>query len=136
MSHRTIIFLTLFLALIVASLHLGALEYYWYWTYWWFDILLHFLSGVLIGFLFLSLFESHIHKEIFEKHMFLLIILFVFMVGFGWEVFEVIIQPDIVVESDYVLDTFSDILVDFSGGLFAYISLSRLLVCNKKDTNV
>lgn len=117
---------TLLSALVVTGLHLGALRYYWYWSFWWFDILVHFAGGFLLTFLFLFLYQS-ISKNIPGiYHSFVFVILFVLTVGLSWELFEVIIESASIAEPDYLLDTIADIFVDIAGALFAYILFLRV----------
>ena len=129
MLHRVITGITFFLSVLIAGLHLGALKYYWYWTYWWFDIPLHFLGGIVIGLLFLTLHRSSVLMYKKDKiNFFIMIMLFVLMIGFAWEVFEVFIDLARVTEPDFISDTTFDIFLDFAGGLTAYmifITLSK-----------
>lgn len=107
------------LGIVVLLAHFFALKSYLYWTVEWFDILMHFLGGLLIGLIIIS-FLNRIHREeslINKKLLIISIILGVLAVGLGWELWEIFVGfTDIV--SDRV-DTFVDLVMDLFGGVVA-----------------
>ena len=117
---------------IVAILHFVALNFYLYWSYWWFDILVHFLGGFWIGLsaLWLIFFSGFTDKESagFTAY-FLIAIVASIIVGLGWEVFETVakIAADPTV---YWKDTLTDLALDIIGGmlaaLYVYLGQKRL----------
>ena len=115
------------LAASVLSLHLVAYTYHFYWTLWWFDILMHGLGGVAIGTLVLWVwifwFRIFISRRVSRV---VVIILGTLCIGIMWEMFEYIIGSPLHQPFDsYVLDTVLDIAMDLAGGLLAYIGFSR-----------
>lgn len=105
-----------FLALIIAILHIVALEMNLYWLFSWFDILMHFLGGAWVA-LFLSwtiFFSSFIKVKV--KNPFVIIVSATIVMGVLWEVFEVIIDP-LFFHDKYVFDTMIDLLMDTFGAI-------------------
>ncbi|PIP87149.1 hypothetical protein COW81_01880 [Candidatus Campbellbacteria bacterium CG22_combo_CG10-13_8_21_14_all_36_13] len=105
-------------------LHQFALIYYWYWLYWWFDILTHFIGGFVLASLFAYVYIFGVHKNIDRVNVFILIFLLTLFLGLVWELFEVVIKSTGVFEPDYTIDTFSDLVVDLAGGMFFYLIYS------------
>lgn len=86
-----------------------ALEHYWYWTYWWLDILMHGVGGVVIGLL----------VTLFMTRRLWLIVALTLLVGMVWEVFEVSIGISIS-EPNFLFDSTVDLVMDLLGGAAAY----------------
>lgn len=109
-------------SVVIAFLHVGALEYFWYWQFWWFDIPLHFLGGVLIALMASFFYVRYVSTEgyITSRMLFINLISAVLIVGFLWEVFELVVGGREFADSDYTLDTISDMFTDLAGGLFVY----------------
>lgn len=101
-------------ALIFASLlaygQVRALDEFLYWRYPWFDLPMHFLGGLALA----SLAIGFLH-ELKPKTY----IVFMIIVAFGWELFELVIGTDR--EANYAFDTALDILMDTLGMVLAYI---------------
>lgn len=114
-------------SIMLAILHIGAFVFYWYWTFWWFDILTHFVGGIIGSLLFLYLYLKRHRDFIGEKKLLLLSAIAVIGIGIIWEYFEIIIRSALTTEPDYYLDTFLDIMTDFAGGLFAYLLCLRFV---------
>ena len=108
-----------------------AKEFYWYSSIWWFDMLMHFLGGLWLGLVFIWLFFG---KEINSK-LFLKIILGVFLIGFFWEIFEIIVNNFTIKDSFNILDTISDLCFDVAGGIFAlwYFYFSKRIMFKEKN---
>lgn len=103
-----------FLSCIIFSLHLFALAYFFYWTLWWFDILVHTLGGVLISWIAIALFEKY---KISKIEMILLYGGFVpLLISIGWEIFE-FVSGITFLSSQYSLDTTLDITMGVLGGI-------------------
>lgn len=113
------------LVISILILHLLAYQFYWYASMWWFDMLMHTLGGVflgLIGGVLLSRYISSAHTAT----IFGTILLFVFIVGFGWEVFEYVVQALIKTTSiANIPDSISDLLCDLSGGVISIYFVLR-----------
>ena len=111
------------LSALIAALHLLAIELYWYWTYLWFDILVHFLGGFLValGALWLVFYSGYLsHGFLFSKIRACTIALGAgIVIGILWELFEVVTGPP--AASNYALDTSLDMLFDVLGAYGAYL---------------
>jgi hypothetical protein len=80
-------------------------------------MLMHFLGGVWLS--LLSIYFFSINRGSFKSV--LKILLIVLLIGIGWEVFEILIDKLITLDSFNFLDTLSDICFDFSGGAFGIL---------------
>lgn len=89
-----------------------ALAEFLYWRWWWFDILMHFLGGVLVG--ALALFVSDLFKTPFT----LTFVIFLVGIGVGWEVFERMFGLYNAI--GYWEDTILDLIMDTIGALIVY----------------
>lgn len=96
-----------------------------YWVYWWYDIMMHFLGGFLIG--GLSAWGARRFDETMTfSRVVVVVLVAVALVGVGWEVFEYLTgqyagQPGI------VADTILDLVMDVLGALFAVVLFRRIL---------
>jgi len=115
----------LFFILIIATLHALATYFSWYWSIWWFDILMHFLGGAWIGlvsiwFFFFSNRVEHTLKN--KKNIILTAVISVSLIGLLWEVFEFSLSKLIVFnELNSIIDTATDLFVDILGAFSASI---------------
>lgn len=102
---------------VIAILHVTALSKFYYWDYWWFDILMHLLGGLWVG-LFIFWFDEWI-KLPFKINLinFLALIL---AVGIAWELWELMFGITLVRGDKYVFDTILDIIMDITGGVVTY----------------
>ncbi len=101
----------------LAVIHIIALQLFLYWKFQWFDIPMHFLGGIVVA---LGLFTLHDLKLVIKKrHLQIFpIVLLVFAVAMLWEVYELLIG--IPIESNYVVDTLTDLSMGLLGGLVGY----------------
>jgi len=122
---------------VYASLFLGNLKGY-YLKYWWWDILLHTSSGLILGILgFLLVYVINEHEDI-EMHMkpsFVALFAFMFSIGMGaiWEIFEFSLDQlfGMTTQLGGLQDTMVDLIVDGAGALF----ISLLGYSYLSDTN-
>jgi len=89
-----------------------------YWYYWWFDIMMHFWGGLLIG--------AGVHvlcglKNISLQPTLPLLILTLVLITGSWEVFEW--YAGLYDHSTHTIDTAQDIAVGFIGGVIAFFIL-------------
>ncbi|MCA9354995.1 hypothetical protein KC865_00380 [Candidatus Kaiserbacteria bacterium] len=115
---KVIIFLIL--SVVFAITHLVAVVASLYWYYWWFDILMHFWGGVLVGLGVHSI--CTFSRFNCPATLQMVVITLVVMTG-AWEVFEYfagLYEP-----ATYLPDTIKDVIVGFSGGLLAHYILSK-----------
>lgn len=115
------------LSLVIAGLHITAQQFFFYWTFWWYDIMMHGLGGLLIGLMtaWVIAFPAH---GILPLPSSLTIILVVLSVGIAWEVFEYVVGANVFYSSfgSYALDTISDIAMDVAGALGATLIFQRV----------
>lgn len=104
------------LSVLILVLHLLASEFFWYWKFWWFDILMHLLGGFVIGLCVLWV----IHKMTWRGStlaMFVGVVTATLVIGIGWEVFEYIYG--IAGKDNYQVDTVTDLIMDAIGAVLA-----------------
>ncbi len=107
----------LFLVIFIFFLNKIADFFYWYSSIFWFDMFMHFLGGVFLAFLIGSLF-SHVYQKRNTVHTVVLILVWVFVIGVGWELFEFSVQGIIKITGlADIPDSFSDLFFDLLGGL-------------------
>ncbi|MBI2618129.1 hypothetical protein HYW58_01620 [Candidatus Kaiserbacteria bacterium] len=129
--YRHPLFITWFsLLVLIALLHAAALEFFFYWTYDWLDILVHFLGGMFISLSALWFFfeSGYVNLKKSVRNVFLASIGAIIIIGIGWEIFEVL--AGIPMEDNYALDTAIDMVMDILGALVA--SYAYLRVYTKK----
>ena len=104
----------LLMAVIVSEvlliLHTYGHSAYLYWSYWWFDILVHSLGGLSLG-LLAAVFIKRKHVALMYAGIALCI--------FGWEVFEVVVIGINPAGMHYAVDTVVDVLVGFAAASVA-----------------
>ena len=100
------------LSLLMLILQLIALEEFLYWRWWWFDLLMHFLGGVLIGGIALVV------SDVWKTPKAITFIVLLILIGVGWEVFERFFG--LYKEAGYLLDTFIDLIMDTIGAFVVY----------------
>ncbi len=110
-------------AVVVAGLHYAALTFSLYWTTEWFDILMHFLGGAVIGlgssFVFFTSGYIPVTLQIRNSSLILLMMIFsVLVVGLAWEVWE-LFAGFTEIGTD-LADTILDIIMDTLGGIAAF----------------
>ncbi len=106
----------LFLVIFVLGLNMLAMKFYWYYSIWHFDMLMHFLGGFFIGLMAFYLFVSRNFSVSLAKILF-----FVFLVGAGWEIFEILVNVFITGHLFNLADSVSDIFFDLAGGVSALL---------------
>jgi hypothetical protein len=121
MKNNRLLFLILLAVVVVASLNYIAGIFYYYWTINWFDSLVHFLAGIAMGLFSIWIyFQSGIFKRSIpeKREAVIASIIFVIVVGVGWEFFEYTNGLTQSTES-YSLDTMHDLISDILGALVA-----------------
>ncbi|MEX2013811.1 MAG: hypothetical protein WD896_00450 [Parcubacteria group bacterium] len=113
MTKHSVLYIALALVVILGALHFFAEAFYFYWTIWWFDTMMHLLAGICGG-LILVRFTwplAPLHRAVF-------VLVGVLVVGISWEVFEYVF--DIANAIDYWSDTLIDLVADMTGAIVAY----------------
>jgi hypothetical protein len=115
-----------FLLFLMAVLHITATMLFFYWIYPWFDNMMHFLGGLLVGLTGLWLvFQSGYLPSGWMRYSPTLIVgVGIVIVGVGWEVFEYL--TGISLQQSFVADTISDLLMDGLGAIVGYLSFIHL----------
>jgi hypothetical protein len=108
---------------VYASLFLGDLKGF-YLKYWWWDILLHTSSGLIMGifgFLLVHVINEHENLEAHMKPSFVALFAFMFSLGMGaiWEIFEFFLDQvfGMNTQAGGLQDTMIDLIVDSFGAL-------------------
>ena len=107
---------------VFASLFLGELKDY-YVKFWWWDVLLHSASGLVLGifgFLLVHAMNEHEDLDLHMKPSFIALFTFLFAIGMGvlWELFEFAVDITLATTMQKGLtDTMVDLLVDAIGAL-------------------
>lgn len=116
MRIRLLIFILL-LAGVIALLQDIALAEFLYWRWWWFDILMHFLGGVLVGAIGL------VASDVLKTPRFLTVLIALVGIGIGWEIFEYLngLYDEMWDTADMVID----LIMDSIGALLVY-SVSKV----------
>jgi hypothetical protein len=115
---------TLFFGLLFGFLNFLAVKFYLFWTISWSDNVMHFLGGFfvyILGLFLLSLFKNGDFKipNLFWS------LVFVFVVGTLWEIFELISSTTNINELNYPSDTILDYIMDLLGGFVGYYFISK-----------
>lgn len=121
LAHQRILVTALLMMVVVLVLHTLALTFYFYWQLWWFDIVMHFLGGVVVGLAALwALYGFHAQRGTVgtARQTFLWMMLAIVVVGVGWELFE--LRFNLYASMHYGSDTTLDLIMDAIGALLAY----------------
>jgi len=129
MSERNLFIKLTYLLYTIVALHALALYFSWYWSIWWYDIVVHFLGGFWVGGLALwfCFFRKSSNTTLGNLKVYIISILAVIVIGVLWELFEFSLDTFVVFQTNNVLDTISDLAADVAGALTASI-----LIMNKK----
>lgn len=118
------------LGFVVFLLNYLAMQFYWYTSIWYFDMIMHFLGGIWVGFMVIWFFKI---EEISLKTI-LQIILSVLFIGVLWEIFEIMLNDYTTQNPFNILDTVSDVFCDLAGGTFAILYFLRKIMITKENT--
>ncbi len=102
----------------LALMHNLAINFYLYWQYQWFDILMHFWGGVIVA-LGVGMLPSFGFRNISTPPSFIHICIAIAVVGLSWEFFEYSIGIW-AQEPGFVSDTLLDLVMDTVGAVFGY----------------
>ncbi len=96
----------------------------------------HLLGGFWIGLVSIWFFGESLkfqrESKIFSVATFK-ILLSVFFIGIGWEIFEIFVNDVIAQNAFNYLDTISDVFFDLIGGALAILYFFRRIVLQSKD---
>jgi len=110
---------------IYAAIFLGGVKDY-YTVYWWWDVVLHISSGLVLGFAgFLILYSLYFGKKIQASPRTIALFSFCFAVALGamWEIFEFAMDGffGVGMQKSGLVDTMWDLIVDSGGALLTSI---------------
>ncbi|PIT91186.1 hypothetical protein COU17_01610 [Candidatus Kaiserbacteria bacterium CG10_big_fil_rev_8_21_14_0_10_49_17] len=114
--------LQFFLLALLAAVHFYALKYFLYWSYLWLDMFMHYLGGLWLGVIALWFFYFYTGAPRNTTHALFIALGMGLGIGGAWEVFEVF--AGLPVESNYVLDTAIDMLMDTLGVITAWFCIT------------
>lgn len=127
MSPRLISLLVIFaLVAVLGILQQLAFAYYLYWRFPWYDILMHFLGGVVVGAAYLWVVRYELPAFFKKYEAYLYVFIFALIVGVVWEVFEYLVGIDREFSrSMRQSDTVIDLIMDVLGATLSYVAFSR-----------
>lgn len=119
---------------LVAVLHLLAIEHDWYFYFWWFDIMMHFLGGLWVG-LITSAYLISPKNVLFPRSrsfgsLYMPIFIIALIIGVGWELFELLGGIMHLSDRGYLFDSVKDLLNDSLGGLVGATFTYRTFTVN------
>jgi zinc transporter ZupT len=109
------------LSIVIAAVHLTALNTALYWIHPWLDECMHLIGGALLALigLWLALRFGYISRaELTNWRTMIYLFVFVLTISAGWEIFEV--WAGIPIYESYARDTVSDFVMDLLGGALLY----------------
>lgn len=119
---------------VIFVLNTLAFQYYWYWMYPWFDNPMHFLGGLWLGGTIIWILKTRHTEEgktVSMCRYAVYIIGGAMIIGVLWELFEFSLDTFITFRVNDIVDTLSDLSMDFLGTTAAYV----ILVPCKKAVN-
>lgn len=120
---RGLIIITFVSIILLGALHQVGSTFYLYWDIEWFDIMMHFLGGLSIGFLFVWVWygSDMLGRRTMPARYAAILstIAFVLLVSVAWEIFEYVFDIANPSGGNYSVDTFEDFVADTLGGLIA-----------------
>lgn len=121
MFRKTLAATSLVLIICIVALHLVANTFYWYLVIPWFDMFMHTLGGFFLAVFGATLFSKRVARFSFIKN-FVLLLFIVCLVGFGWEIFEYVVQFIFrgSIRIANIPDSFSDMVCDVLGGVLGF----------------
>ena len=115
---------------LIFALNTAAMQLYWYWTYWWFDIPMHFLGGVWLGGMaILALRRFAPEKAEKRSVVYATAIGAALLIGGLWEIFEFSLDTFVTMRVNDIADTITDFGMDVAGAL----SIAALIIGKSKN---
>jgi len=123
MARTNLIRAVFYVLILIALLHVSAVAFFFYWTYWWFDIPMHFLGGVAVGLFSLWIFgfDGGKRRPLSSGRALLIALVGSLAFGLAWEYFEYANGITFNTIGNYPLDTIKDLLVDVCGGYVSHL---------------
>ncbi len=128
MHSKTILWLGFWLAVLLLVLHEAGIVFYFYWLYWWYDVLVHWVAGLTAGFsTYWVLWCSgwFFSRQVARLELVMaLVVTPMLIVAVGWEVFEYVYNIADPLEG-YALDVTNDIVLGCCGAALAVLIATR-----------
>jgi hypothetical protein len=109
-------------SLTVLFLHLKGIDNEFYWSYWWYDIPMHLLGGIVVALVYAWLQMSFPKIPQVSWKSILVAIIFV---GVAWEVWELFVGDTVLSDDGYFLDTIKDLFDDIIGAFITYFIINK-----------
>ncbi len=122
-----------YLILFIFIANFLANRFHFYYSIWWFDILMHFLGGAWLGLVFVWFWSKRELSLYFDSLLLFKVVLWILFIGIAWEVFEFYFINYVAQNSFDLADTLSDILLDLSGGILIALYFSRKYAINRTN---
>lgn len=129
MARKKLLISIVILMLLIFLMYKGANKFYWYNSIWYFDMIMHFLSGFWVGLFFLYVYFPD--KVVFKSILYS--ILFVLFIGISWEVFEFFVFNVIGKIPFDSIDTASDVFWDIAGGFASTLFFFKRIIPFKES---
>lgn len=107
---------------LIAILNYYAFQFFWYWKFWWFDMIMHTLGGIWVGSfaLWFYFFRKPTDDPSPSKaFIFSISLAAISIIGVVWELFEFSVDKFITLSRHDPVDTASDLFFDVLGSIFA-----------------
>ena len=105
---------------ITGALNWAGVTLYLYWSLWWYDVLMHFLGGLTVGFATLWLVRLRTGYNFSLVQCLRIVLYGGIFVGIVWEIFELYYHVTTFDDGIYfVTDTMGDLIMDTIGALVA-----------------
>jgi hypothetical protein len=129
MDRKNLLMRLTLLILFIFGVNFLANKFHWYYSVWYFDIIMHFLGGFWVGLLYFYFF----HPKKLNLQLIFSVLLLVLVVGVGWEVFEALVDKVVTQNPLNVIDTTSDIFFDLLGGTIATLYFSKKIMPSNEN---
>lgn len=124
----------LVIAFVVLTLDRIAQDNYLYWTYWWYDIMMHFLGGFLVAGIALWFLARFSHESVrVARRALIVAVVTAVIVGTGWEFFEYFSGALLQQNGSIVGDTALDLVMDTVGALVMWGILVKIFFVRRID---
>lgn len=126
LKHLVFLMFFLFLANTVA------IKLNWYSLIWYFDIIMHILSGLWVGMFFLYVFERKESRPL-DVAMFLKVFFATLVIGLLWEVYEFYLYQYLSQIPFDSVDTVADLFNDVLGSSIAFFYFSKFIMLSSQN---
>lgn len=132
MRNKIFLSVSFLLSVIIVILNIYAGKYFWYWRFWWFDLVMHFTGGVTVA-LMLSYFSQvfGLKEKIKTFSLILFSTLFIITI---WEIMEFFIDANLF-GKNYFFDTITDIFIALVGAIIVSVFSGKIGIVNPREKN-